>query len=311
MYGMIYKATNLVNGKIYIGQTIKTLRERLLEHKRDSKRLKHRNIAFYNAINKYGFDNFNWCIIDSGLSKGELDEKEVYWINFYKSYIHHNDSNGYNSTLGGDGLYGYKPSIETIKKQVESRKWYRHSEKTKKKQSESHKGRKKSEKHKENLSKSRIGRFAGEEHPRSKAVVQLSLNGGFIAEYETVTDGAKSVNGSTTKISRCCAGLSRCRSHKGFIWLYKDDYNINTINDRVLIIENKTIGRATRSIIQLDINGSYLREFSSIKDSVEFIGGSKKGVIDCCKGRREQYKGFKWVYADEYVGDGNVGLTTN
>jgi group I intron endonuclease len=93
---IIYKATNKINGKIYIGQTIKSLHDRSLEHKSDAKR---NNYCFPNAIAKYGFENFSWETIESCSSQEQLDEKEVFWIKELKSQ----DKNiGYNIASGGN-----------------------------------------------------------------------------------------------------------------------------------------------------------------------------------------------------------------
>lgn len=52
---IVYKATNKLNDKVYIGITTKTLRHRMSIHKKDAK---VKNTYFYRAIRKYGFDNF-------------------------------------------------------------------------------------------------------------------------------------------------------------------------------------------------------------------------------------------------------------
>ena len=64
--------------------------------------------VFYRAIRKYGWDNLIWEIIDNASSEEELNCKEIYWIDYYNTYIHANNSNGYNMTLGGDGANGFK-----------------------------------------------------------------------------------------------------------------------------------------------------------------------------------------------------------
>lgn len=98
--GIIYKA-NFPNGKCYIGQTKNELNTRIIQHKSDSK-YNTTNIPFYNAIKKYGFDNIIWEIIDEAESPEELDVKEIYWIEKCRSYIHFENSMGYNATLGGE-----------------------------------------------------------------------------------------------------------------------------------------------------------------------------------------------------------------
>lgn len=97
MNGKIYKITNKINGKIYVGQTTKTLEERFQKHcwgttENDGY---HLNMAIKKAIKKYGKENFTIELIEE-VETDRLDEKEVYWISFYDSY-----NKGYNCTLGG------------------------------------------------------------------------------------------------------------------------------------------------------------------------------------------------------------------
>lgn len=97
MLGKIYKITNHINGKIYVGQTTKSLKERFQKHcwgttEKDSY---HLNMAIKKAIKKYGKENFTIELIEE-VEATKLDEREVYWISFYDSY-----NKGYNCTKGG------------------------------------------------------------------------------------------------------------------------------------------------------------------------------------------------------------------
>lgn len=95
---IIYKATNIFNGKIYIGQTTQKMSDRKTDHK--LKAIKHNSQNyFHRAIRKYGIDNFNWEIIDTAKDRDELNEKEKYWIEYYNSI---NYNIGYNSKTGGN-----------------------------------------------------------------------------------------------------------------------------------------------------------------------------------------------------------------
>jgi hypothetical protein len=98
---IIYKFTNKVNGKVYIGQTRRTFEKRISEHKMDSRNIdsSNYNCVFYRAIRKHGWDKFEIEIIDEAFDIKELNEKESYWISFYNSL---SGLNGYNSTTGGD-----------------------------------------------------------------------------------------------------------------------------------------------------------------------------------------------------------------
>lgn len=96
--GLIYKITNKINNCVYIGKTIRNLEVRIAEHKRDSLKYSGQNIALYNAVQKYGWDNFTIEIVEDNIPQEKIDEKEQYYIDKYNSYIE-----GYNCTLGGDG----------------------------------------------------------------------------------------------------------------------------------------------------------------------------------------------------------------
>lgn len=91
----IYKITNELNNKCYIGKTEKANPlERFHEHLKD--RLKFPERPLYRAMNKYGIDYFSFEAIEE---TDNATEKEIYWIQHFNSY----GSTGYNATLGGDG----------------------------------------------------------------------------------------------------------------------------------------------------------------------------------------------------------------
>lgn len=94
MNGFIYKITNRVNNKVYIGQTRFTVEHRFKQHLKNHN-IEHRTQPLYLAFAKYGIDNFyvetlEECPVD------KLDEREIFWIAKYDSFNH-----GYNATLGG------------------------------------------------------------------------------------------------------------------------------------------------------------------------------------------------------------------
>ena len=94
---IIYKSTNKITGKVYIGQTTHSLDKRIKSHIKESKIESNR--PFMLSIKKYGIDNFVFEIIDSSDNLNELNDKEIYWIDFYNSV----SPNGYNVTGGGQG----------------------------------------------------------------------------------------------------------------------------------------------------------------------------------------------------------------
>ena len=98
----------MINGKIYIGQTVKTVEKRFTQHKNNSNKPYFSQIALYKAFNKYGIENFI-CEEIEKVPNEQLDEREKYWIEFYNTYF-----NGYNSTLGGRLVQLYNWDTEDI-----------------------------------------------------------------------------------------------------------------------------------------------------------------------------------------------------
>ena len=99
----IYKITNSINGKMYIGKTICSIEKRWEEHLKAS-RQEYKNRPLYDAFKKYGINNFKIEILEEVVEEDEeLNIKEKYWIDKLRTYIGFKDCNGYNATLGGDG----------------------------------------------------------------------------------------------------------------------------------------------------------------------------------------------------------------
>ena len=93
----IYKITNILNDKIYIGKTNSTIEQRWKQHCSDRKRTRCEKRPLYDAMNKYGIENFTIEEVEQ-CSPEEASEREKYWIEYYGSF-----KNGYNATSGGDG----------------------------------------------------------------------------------------------------------------------------------------------------------------------------------------------------------------
>jgi group I intron endonuclease len=130
---IIYKATNIVNGKYYIGKTKNSLESRIKSHKTASLK---KDWLFYRAINKHGFHNFKWEIMVECDNPNQLNELE-------KKYISENH-NGYNIAKGGNGgdTISNNPNLENIKENV----------------SKFHKGKILSDEHKQKISNSHKGK---------------------------------------------------------------------------------------------------------------------------------------------------------
>lgn len=106
---IIYKATNTVNGKYYIGKTVTTLEKRIKAHKSAASKKKW---VFYNAINKYGFDKFKWEILAECDNIEELNKLEIKLIE--------ENIGGYNVAKGGSGgdTFTNNPNKEVLRENV-------------------------------------------------------------------------------------------------------------------------------------------------------------------------------------------------
>ena len=105
----IYKITNDINEKIYIGKTEFDIQKRFKEHCKDAYRDRNKKRPLYAAMKKYGIEHFYIELIEETETP---EEREKYWIEYYNSY-----HNGYNATLGGDGkkYIDYEKVIELYK----------------------------------------------------------------------------------------------------------------------------------------------------------------------------------------------------
>jgi group I intron endonuclease len=180
MQGIVYRITNTVNGKIYVGQTTKTLSQRWVEHVYDSvgKRRRKHNSYLHLAIEKYGKESFITEVLNICIDKNSLDDVERFYIKALNTVR----PNGYNISLGGTGvMQGRKMSAEAkLRISAGLKKAYAigtrkpngpiHTEESKKKISDSLKhnfrslGRTHSEETKEKIRAAHLGRIFSDEH---------------------------------------------------------------------------------------------------------------------------------------------------
>lgn len=213
MYGLIYKVTNLINNKIYIGQTTRSFNRRKIEHINQAlhpETYKRKPCRYFHAaLVKYGLENFKWEILFECKTKEELNNKEIYLIKEFNSY----GKNGYNLSIGGDSNAGYKHSIETR----ERMKKHKHTKESKEKLSKSHSGKKLSQITKDKLriintgiKKSQEQREKAKIYLKGKGVKKVKCSNGII--YNSITEAATLLNLHISKISNVCKGK---RKHTG------------------------------------------------------------------------------------------------
>lgn len=183
----VYLITNKINGKQYVGITVKTIEQRWYRHKYEAMNLKEGRVkqALHDAIRKYGAENFTQELIYESSDNDHIKEMEKHFIQFYQT---HGAAGGYNMTLGGDGWHGMN-----------------HTEEAKKKMSEAHTGKVLSDEHKENISKAQKGVSSPKSNPEEwKKNLSESKRANTVKyhEYE-ITDPSGNVE-ITTNLSRYC-----------------------------------------------------------------------------------------------------------
>lgn len=204
----VYKITNKITGKVYIGITNQGAGARYRHHWYEARIGEpapiHRSMA------KYGEENFTLEIIDFADTYEELKEKEKYWIKQYDSV---NRDKGYNLTEGGDGTFGRMHSEETKNKIRQKAIGRKASEETKKKMSDSQKKYK--EAHRAHADVIRL--------LNQKAVVVYDLDGNKLEEFETTKQCATKYKVSSTMIKTYCRSEQPKVAKKfNVIWCYKN-----------------------------------------------------------------------------------------
>ena len=156
--GYVYKITNTVNGKAYIGISIHEPEKRRIRKHLSGKG----NRIIARAVKKYGRDAFTYEILEADVFDEFLPDLEVAYIEKFNTVAPH----GYNLDSGG---HHATPSEETRRKLSEINKGKRHSEETRRKISESNKGKTRpprSDGHRRKLSEAKKGKTLSEEHRR-------------------------------------------------------------------------------------------------------------------------------------------------
>lgn len=211
--GIIYKATNVATGEVYIGATTISLHERINDHY--NKATKNCGHKFQNAIREYGFESFIWEQIDTGINTDELALKEKYYIQKFDSF-----NNGYNSDRGG----GFKKTIYQYNLTGELESTFQSLEEASKSSSISE----------ESISHACIGdrktsngfywtytsTFDLKEDIRKKKVIQYDFEGKKLNVFDSIIEASKETEIDKSSIAKCCRGERKKAGN--FIWKFYD-----------------------------------------------------------------------------------------
>ena len=243
---IVYKITNKINGKCYIGQTVKPIQRRWKQHIVGNGHCS----AIHGAITKYGIDNFDVKIISHNNSIEEMNHRERYYIKLFNSLA----PNGYNLTEGGiRPSFSPQARLNMARKGEKHPLWgKKHSEESKKKMSVAKIGKKRSvesnKKQSESTSGSKHWNFG--KSPSGETLAKISKNaskqyangrGAILQEcniqrriaiicnqngiiYKSIKSAAISINASASNITQQLKG--RARSVKGFTFSYLENTNV-------------------------------------------------------------------------------------
>ncbi len=259
---IIYKITNRINGKVYIGQTTKSLRWRWQCHCSKSKGCP----LLKRAILKHGRENFTVEQIDTACTREELDAKEIYWIKFYDSM---NRDKGYNLTSGGESKKSY--SEETRRRMSESHKGQTLSEETRIKMSCSRKGHIVSDITRKKMSDSAKGKVLSEETRRKLRMIfkgRKAWNKGIPMSEERRKKHSDFMKGNTRL-------ADWTKNHKE---LYQG--------------ANHPMARAVVCVETGEV-------FGCGKQAADKYGVLNQQINACLKGKRKTAAGYHWRYVDD------------
>lgn len=119
-----------------------------------------------------------------------------------------------------------------------------------------------------------------------KPVYQFDMNKHFLRKWKNGMQASKELNISDITIYQCCHNIRH--SAGGFFWSFSSE-----CNPRPLKISEKH----NNGVNQYDINGTFICHYQTIKEAASKTVCSKTAIIDCCSGKSESSKGFKWEYA--------------
>lgn len=307
----VYIHINKVNGKSYVGVTGRYP----VKNRWGPNGINYKSQIFYRAIQKYGWDNFEHIIFASNLTIQEAKEMEVTLIKELKSLV---AQNGYNVSEGGDANTSLCKKIVQFDLHGNYLKTYDSALSASEicnlhlpNMIDCCKGR-------SLQSGGYIWRYEVDVddiktfkntldlslYERYEPIYQFTLNGEFVREYKNVQEAVllnKDLYSSS--IYDVCRG--EYRHTGGYIWKFKKDVsNIQMfIDDPNNFKDKDNKARAKKPVLMFDLDGNYIREFSSSLEAADFLGCWRHTIENCCNGKTRIAYGYLFRYKSEYHGE--------
>lgn len=277
--GFIYKITNKINDKVYIGKTIKTIEKRYSEHLYDSK---NKDTYLHRAMRKHGKENFYIETIEE-VSNEELNDRERYWISFYKSNY---SKNGYNCTSGGDG--NVQVDIYTINKMIEL--WDSGLSITDISEKISFKSmtvRFYLEKYCKTFSTEEQKRRGtiGNSEKHSLKILQFDLDGNYITSYSSVSEAIKKTGICRERINNCCKNL--IPNVDAYQFIFEGDEAPGKCMNPIF---------TQKPVCQKDLSGNIIAMYESASDAGKALKVDSSCIRRCCYKEKKTCKGYTWEF---------------
>lgn len=286
----IYKATNTLNGKSYVGETC-DFDKRKKEHLRCNPK---EDCEFHRAIQEFGVDKFEWEILETTDNKEKAHELEKYYIEKYNTY-----RKGYNMTKGGLGApYHNARAVVLLTLNGDYIKRYDSAQDAEidgfnntdvllNCKNLSYSCKKHLFMFEDEYEKNGAKKYIKPQSKNKRTIIQCDINGNFIQKFESIQEAASVTNACRTTISGVLS--KNYKTANGFIFVYEEDFPIKDID-----IYKKS--KKGKKIAQLDSEtGKIINVFERISEAGEKLGVNYKSihkVID--KPNRTAY-GYKWI----------------
>lgn len=285
----IYKATNKINGKSYIGKTV-DYQSRLWQHKRCYEKEK---CKFHDAIQEFGFENFEWCILEICNDDKKADFLEKHYIEKYNSY-----RDGYNMNKGGVGGHNSR-AVVCLSLDGSFIKRYDSAGDAEKEDGFYNSDVLLSCKSDHRTCKNHIFMFEDEyqkygaklyKKPKPqnmKRVIQCNKSGNLINKFNSVNEASERTGIRRSAISGSITGTYK--SAGGYIFVYENDFPIKDLSK----YQQKKKGR---KIAQIDKNsGEIVKLFDRISDAGRELGVNYKAIHSVLDVKDRTAYGYKWV----------------
>lgn len=268
-YGYIYKITNQINGHYYIGK-----------HKFNKpyldKKYKGSGSLLKKSYEKYGIENFETTILEwTDKDNDELNKLEKLYI----SVFHANETPNYNLTEGGDGITLRGEDNPMYGKRGELAPWW---------------GRHHTEEYKKHMSEINTGKVISQ---YTRDLISKANSG------HKMSENLKRINSETCKKRVGPKNPMWKGGHKIINKAHSEFMKGKHMSVKTEFTSASTTGAnnsQAKAIVQLSLDGGLIATFEYMNKISKTTTFSVESVRKCCKGKIESYKGFKWMYLEDY-----------